>query len=150
MATTGRDRPSFGTRDFLFALILAFTLYLLVSDMVSHHFFGGGAPVSPKTLQSLTPFGSGPAILEPLQENTIVLLQNEFFLKLYIFKLQTPKLSSWPLASDVYADEQLQRIRCMNLRMFASGRRGRRVRSNREAVGKIRHCFSVQSRSYLI
>jgi hypothetical protein len=80
MIASRRGTPSFGTRDFLFALILAFTLYWLVSDMVSHHFFGAGAPVSPKTLQSLTPIGSGPAILELLQENTIVnvrvLLQN--------------------------------------------------------------------------
>jgi len=56
MATTGRDRPSFGTRGLIFALILTFIFYLLVSDMVSHRFFSGGAPDSPKTLQSSSPF----------------------------------------------------------------------------------------------
>jgi len=55
MTTTRRDSPSFGTRGLIFALVLAFMFYLLVSDMVSHHFFSGGAPDSPKTLQSFTP-----------------------------------------------------------------------------------------------
>jgi hypothetical protein len=56
MTTTRRDTPSFGTRGFIFALVLAFMFYLLVSDMVSHHFFSAGAPDSPKTLQSSSSF----------------------------------------------------------------------------------------------
>jgi hypothetical protein len=57
MTTARQDTPSFGTRGFIFALVLAFIFYLLVSDMVSHHFFSGGAPDPPKNLQSFTLFG---------------------------------------------------------------------------------------------
>jgi hypothetical protein len=79
MTTTRRDTPSFGTRGFFFALILAFIFYLLASEMVSHHFFSGGAPDSPKTLPSWTPFGRRPFPNEPPpQLNTMALLQNEF------------------------------------------------------------------------
>jgi hypothetical protein len=78
MTTTRRDTPSFGTRGFLFALILAFLFYLLASEMVSDHFFSGGAPDSPKTLPSWTPFGRGPFPNQPPQLNTMALLRNEF------------------------------------------------------------------------
>ena len=97
MTTARRDTPSFGTRGFLFALILTFIFYLLVSEMVTHHFFSGGAPDSPKTLPSFTPFGSGPALLEPHQTSMIA-LQPGFLLKL--------RSSNWPLVGlDVSNDE---------------------------------------------
>lgn len=74
MATTRRDTPSFGTRGFLFALVLSFIFYLLASEMVS-----GGAPDSPKALPSWTPFARGPFPNEPPpQLNTMALLRNEF------------------------------------------------------------------------
>ena len=78
MTTTQRDTPSFGAGGFLFALILSFIFYLLISEMVSHHFFSGGAPDSPKTLPSWTPFGRGPFPNQPPQLNTMALLRNEF------------------------------------------------------------------------
>jgi hypothetical protein len=80
MSTARRDTLSFGTRGFLFALILAFIFYLHVSEMVRRHFFSGGAPESPKTLPSWTPFGRGPPFRnEPRpQLNTMDLLRNEF------------------------------------------------------------------------
>jgi hypothetical protein len=54
-------------------LILTFMFYALVSEMVTHHFFSGGAPGSPKTMPSWTPFGSGYTLLEPVQLNMIAL-----------------------------------------------------------------------------
>ena len=47
--------------------------YVLVSEMVTHHFFSGGAPDSPETMPLWTPFGSGYTLLEPVQLNMIAL-----------------------------------------------------------------------------
>ena len=41
--SAGRKPPSFDIRNFLFAAVLAFLLYLLASAMVRNRFFQGGA-----------------------------------------------------------------------------------------------------------
>jgi hypothetical protein len=51
---TGRKSPSFGIGSFVFAVVLAFILYLLISTMISHHFFRGGHPHRITTLATQT------------------------------------------------------------------------------------------------
>ena len=50
--STAADRsenkqPSFGVGSFLFALVFALLVYLLVLSMARHHFFTGGHPNRP-------------------------------------------------------------------------------------------------------
>jgi hypothetical protein len=40
----GQKSSSFGMGSFVFALVLAFLLFLLVASMMRHHFFRGGHP----------------------------------------------------------------------------------------------------------
>jgi hypothetical protein len=61
--------------------------YVLVSEMVTHHFFRGGAPDSPKTMPSWTPSGGGYTLLEPVQLNMIALRRKCIFAEVAIFKL---------------------------------------------------------------
>jgi hypothetical protein len=42
--SSGKKQPSFGVGSFLFALVFALLVYLLVLSMAHHHFFTGGHP----------------------------------------------------------------------------------------------------------
>jgi hypothetical protein len=58
-----RKSQPFGAGSFLFAALLTLLLYLLISAMVSRHFFKGGAPERPRTLSAL-PTGQVSAVPE--------------------------------------------------------------------------------------
>jgi hypothetical protein len=60
--TTGpasQNSPSFGIGSFLFAVLLAFIIFLLVATMVRHRFFRGGHPHRPAASLTSTPVSIG-------------------------------------------------------------------------------------------
>jgi len=56
--SSGKKRPSFGAGSFLFALVFALLVYMLIVSMARHHFFQGGHPNRSPTSTISTPIHS--------------------------------------------------------------------------------------------